>query len=187
MLATIILLSSLEVAPIEILAFVGVAVVLLTRCIDSDEAFASIDGRLLAMLFGMIAVGAGLEHSGAVKLLVGGSEPLLVGMAPWLLIFCVYALTSFLTELLSNNAVAVVVTPVAIGLAQGLGVDPRPLLVAVMLGASFGFATPIGYQCNLLVYGPGGYTFGDFLRIGVPLNILMGIAAAIVIPIVYGL
>lgn len=186
-LAAIILLSSLEVAPIEILAFIGVAVVLVTRCIDSDEAFASIDGRLLAMLFGMIAVGAGLEQSGAVQLLVGASEPLLVGMAPWLLIFCVYALTSFLTELLSNNAVAVVVTPVAIGLAQSLGVDPRPILVAVMLGASFGFATPIGYQCNLLVYGPGGYTFGDFMRIGVPLNILMGIAAAIVIPIVYGL
>ncbi|MEH6772600.1 MAG: SLC13 family permease, partial [Cereibacter changlensis] len=186
-LAAIILLSSLEVAPIEIIAFIGVAVVLVTRCIDSDEAFASIDGRLLAMLFGMIAVGVGLEQSGAVQLLVAASEPLLVGMAPWLLIFCVFALTSLLTELLSNNAVAVVVTPVAIGLAQNLGLDPRPILIAVMLGASFGFATPIGYQCNLLVYGPGGYTFGDFLRIGAPLNVLMGIAAAIVIPLVYGL
>ncbi|NUB46161.1 SLC13 family permease [Fertoebacter nigrum] len=186
-LAAIITLSSLDVAPIEVLAFIGVAIVLVTRCIDADEAFSSIDGRLLGMLFGMIAVGQGLEHSGAVGLLVGYAAPYMTDLAPWLLIFAVYALTSTLTELLSNNAVAVVVTPVAIGLAQSLGVDPRPLLVAVMMGASFGFATPIGYQCNLLVYGPGGYNFGDFLRIGVPLNILMGVAAAIVIPLVYGL
>ncbi len=186
-LVAVIGLSAVDVAPIEVLAFIGVAVVLVTRCIDADEAFASIDGRLLGMLFGMIAVGQGLEHSGAVEMLVGAASPYMVGMQPWLLIFAVYALTSFLTELLSNNAVAVVITPVAIGLATSLGVDPRPLLVAVMLGASFGFATPIGYQCNLLVYGPGGYTFGDFLRIGVPLNILMGIVAAVVIPLVYGL
>ena len=183
----VITLSSLDVAPIEVLAFIGAAVVLVMRCIDADEAFASIDGRLLGMLFGMIAVGQGLEHSGAVELLVGAASPYMGDLQPWMLIFAVYALTSILTELLSNNAVAVVVTPVAIGLAQSLGVDPRPLLVAVMLGASFGFATPIGYQCNLLVYGPGGYTFGDFMKIGVPLNILMGIVAAIVIPLVYGL
>ena len=186
-LAAVIGLSAINVAPIEVLAFIGVAVVLITRCIDADEAFSSIDGRLLGMLFGMIAVGRGLEHSGAVELLVGAASPYLGDLQPWMLIFAVYALTSFLTELLSNNAVAVVVTPVAIGLAQSLGVDPRPLLVAVMLGASFGFATPIGYQCNLLVYGPGGYTFGDFMKIGVPLNILMGVVAAVVIPLVYGL
>ncbi len=186
-LVMVIVLSALDIAPIEILAFLGVAVVLLTRCIDADEAFANIDGRLLAMLFGMIAVGQGLEHSGAVEMMVGYAEPWLIDMQPWLLVFCVYALTSFLTELLSNNAVAVVVTPVAIGLAQSLGLDPRGLLIAVMLGASFGFATPIGYQCNLLVYGPGGYRFSDFMKIGIPLNILMGVVAAVVIPLVYPL
>ena len=186
-LVAVITLSSFDVAPIEVLAFIGAAVVLVTRCIDADEAFSSIDGRLLGMLFGMIAVGQGLENSGAVELLVGAASPYMGDLQPWLLIFAVFALTSILTELLSNNAVAVVVTPVAIALAQSLGVDPRPLLVAVMLGASFGFATPIGYQCNLMVYGPGGYTFGDFLKIGVPLNILMGIVASIVIPLVYGL
>ncbi len=186
-LVAVIGLSAIDLAPIEVLAFIGVAVVLVTRCIDADEAFSSIDGRLLGMLFGMIAVGQGLEHSGAVEMLVGAASPYMGDLKPWMLIFAVYALTSFLTELLSNNAVAVVITPVAIGLAQSLGVDPRPLLVAVMLGASFGFATPIGYQCNLLVYGPGGYTFGDFMKIGVPLNILMGVVAAIVIPLVYGL
>jgi di/tricarboxylate transporter len=183
----VIVASAFNVAPIEVLAFLGVAVVLVTGCIDADEAFSTIDGRLLAMLFGMIAVGEGLQHSGAVELLVGGAAPYLQGMPPWALVFAVFALTSFLTELLSNNAVAVVVTPVVISLSLTLGIDPRPMLIVVMLGASFGFATPIGYQCNLLVYGPGGYTFSDFLRIGVPLNILMGIVAAIVIPLLYDL
>ena len=180
-------LSAINVAPIEIMAFIGVAVVLLTRCIDPDEAFGFIDGRLMGMLFGMLAVGAGLEHSGAVQKIVDGVAPYMVGWHPTLLIFAIYALTSFLTELLSNNAVAVVVTPVAISLAVTLGIDPRPVVVAVMMGASFGFATPIGYQCNTMVYGPGGYTFGDFMRIGVPLNILMGVVASILIPLVYTL
>ena len=113
--------------------------------------------------------------------------PVIANWPPILLLFTIYALTSLLTELLSNNAVAVVVTPVAIGLAQTLGLDPRPVLILVMLGASFGFATPIGYQCNLLVYGPGGYRFSDFLRIGIPLNLLCGVVACLVIPLFYDL
>ncbi|MBP1806250.1 SLC13 family permease [Rubellimicrobium aerolatum] len=186
-LAAVVGLSAIEVAPIEILALLGVAVVLATGCIDADEAFGFVDGRLMAMLFAMLAVGAALDHSGAVELIVDAVAPHMTGWSPVLLIFAIYALTSLLTELLSNNAVAVVVTPVAIGLAQTLGLDPRPVLVAIMLGASFGFATPIGYQCNLLVYGPGGYRFGDFLKIGIPLNILMGVVASLVIPLVWSL
>lgn len=186
-LASVVLFSALEVAPVEILALIGVAVVLLTRCIDSDEAFGFVDGRLMAMLFAMLVVGAGLEHSGAVDLIVARLAPWIAGWPPILLLFAIYALTSLLTELLSNNAVAVVVTPVAIGLAQTLGLDPRPVLILVMLGASFGFATPIGYQCNLLVYGPGGYRFTDFLKIGIPLNLLCGVVACLVIPFLYDL
>ena len=186
-LAAVVVLSALEVAPIEILALLGVAVVLLTRCIDTDEAFGFIDSRLMAMLFAMLAVGAALDHSGAVDLMVGGMAPWIAGWPPVLLLFAIYALTSLLTEMLSNNAVAVVVTPVAIGLAQTLGIDPRPVLIIVMMGASFGFATPIGYQCNLLVYGPGGYRFADFLRVGVPLNILCGVVACLAIPLFYDL
>lgn len=186
-LASVFLLSALEVAPIEILAFIGVAVVLLTRCIDTDEAFGFIDGRLLGMLLAMLAVGAAMDHSGAVDLIVGGAAPYMQGWPPFLLIFAIFAITSLLTELLSNNAAAVVVTPVAISLAQTLGIDPRPVLIVVMMGASFGFATPIGYQCNTMVYGPGGYRFMDFVKIGVPLNILMGVVAAALIPLLYDL
>jgi di/tricarboxylate transporter len=92
-----------------------------------------------------------------------------------------------LTELVSNNAVAVVVTPIAIGLAAALGLDPRAFVVAVMVAASASFATPIGYQTNMLVYGPGGYRFTDFLRVGVPLNISIGILASLLIPVFWPL
>jgi len=186
-LVAIVGLSSLGIAPILILSFIGVAIVLLTRCIDADEAFGFVDGRLLVLIFGMLAVGAGLEASGAVELIVDAVAPLLRGLPPFALVLAVYLLTSVLTEIVSNNAVAVIVTPVAIGLASTLGVDPRALVVAVMMGASASFATPIGYQTNTLVYGPGGYRFTDFLRIGVPLNIVTAVAASLVIPVFFPL
>jgi di/tricarboxylate transporter len=181
----VVALAALNVAPIQYLAFVGVGIVLLTRAIDADEAMAAIDGRLMALLFGMLGVGAGLEHSGAVQLVVNFVSPAMQGISPYLLVFLVYALTSFLTEVVSNNAVAVIVTPIVIQLALGIGVDPRPLVVVVMIGASASFATPIGYQTNTLVYGPGGYRFSDFLRFGVPLNIISSIVVTLVVPLFY--
>jgi len=184
-LAAVVGLAALNVAPILILAMIGVAVVLVTGCIDADEAFEFIDGRLLAMIFAMLAVGAGLDHSGAVQLLVDRVAPLMQGLPPFATIFVVYTLTSLLTEMVSNNAVAVILTPIAIGLAAALGVDPRPFVVAVMFGASASFATPIGYQTNTLVYGPGGYRFSDFLRIGVPMNILMMLVMSTLIPLFF--
>ena len=113
--------------------------------------------------------------------------PMLSDLPAPLLIWGVFLLTSLLTELVSNNAVAVVVTPVAIGIAGALGVDPRPLVVAVMVAASASFATPIGYQTNTLVYGPGGYRFTDFLRIGAPLNISVGLLSGLIIPLFWPL
>ena len=177
--------AALNIAPIQILAFIGVGIVLVTGCIDADEAFTSVDGRLMGMLFGMLGVGAGLEHSGAVEMLVNWVSPSLMGLSPFVLVFVVYALTSFLTEIVSNNAVAVIVTPVVIGLAATLGVDPRPLVITVMIGASASFATPIGYQTNTLVYGPGGYKFAYFIRFGVPLNVISAIVVTIAVPLLY--
>ncbi|MCC7321526.1 MAG: SLC13 family permease [Rubellimicrobium sp.] len=184
-LASVIGLSAFEVAPIEILAFVGVAVVLLTRCIDADEAFGFIDGRLMAMLLAMLSVGVALDHSGAVTLIVGGLGPLMEGWPVFLSLLAIFAITSILTELLSNNAVAVVVSPIAIELAMRLGLDPRPVLILVMMGASFGFATPIGYQVNTMIYGPGGYRFTDFVRIGLPLNFFLGLVASAAVMLIY--
>ncbi len=186
-LTAIVVLSALGVASIAMLAFFGVVVVLLTGAIDADEAFGAIDGRLLGLIFGMLMVGAGLDRSGAVEIVVTQITPALMDLPDWAVVLAVYLLASTMTELVSNNAVAVILTPVAIGLAASLGVDPRPLIVAVMFGASAAFATPIGYQTNTLVYGPGGYHFTDFLRIGLPLNVLTALTAAWVIPLFFPL
>jgi di/tricarboxylate transporter len=183
----IVVLAAFGVAPILLLSVVAVGVVLFTRCIDAEEAFDFIEGRLLALIFSMLAIGAALEASGAVKLIVNLVAPW-IGLLPgFFVIWAIYLLTSILTEMVSNNAVAVVVTPIAIGLAQALGYDPRAFVVAVMVAASASFATPIGYQTNMLVYGPGGYKFTDFMRLGIPLNLSIGILASLVIPLVFPL
>ncbi|WP_417816652.1 SLC13 family permease [Tritonibacter scottomollicae] len=179
--------AAFGLAPIFMLSILAVALVLVTRCIDADEAFSFIDGRLLALIFSMLAIGAALESSGAVQLIVTAIGPSLADLPPFFLVWAVYLLTSVLTELVSNNAVAVVVTPIAVGLAQSMGLDPRPLVIAVMIAASAAFATPIGYQTNMLVYGPGGYKFSDFLRVGIPLNLSMGLLASAVIPLLWPL
>ncbi|PWE30551.1 dATP pyrophosphohydrolase [Maritimibacter sp. 55A14] len=186
-LAAIVGLAAFDAAPILYLAVVAVAALLLTRCIDAEEAFSVVDGRLMVLIFAMLAVGAGLEASGALRMIVDAVSPHLLGLPPFLLIWAVYLLTSVLTELVTNNAVAVVLTPLAIGLAHALGVEPRALVVAVMLAASTSFATPIGYQTNTLVYGPGGYRFTDFLKIGVPLNLSMGLLASLLVPVFWPL
>ncbi len=186
-LGLIVILSALDVAPILPLALIAVALVLVTHCVDSDEAFSFVDGRLLAMIFAMLAVGEGLEQSGAVELIVGGVAPWLEGLGPFLLILAVYAIGLIMTEFLSNNAVAVIYTPIAIELAEKLGHDPRPFVVAVMFSATLAFATPVGYQTNMMVYGPGGYKFSDFTKVGLPLNIIVMLVSALLIPLIWPL
>ena len=186
-LAFIVVLAALDAAPIMALALIAVVVILLTRCIDSDEAFSFVDGRLLAMIFAMLAVGEGLDQSGAVGLIVGAVRPWMEGLSPFVTILCVYFLGVVLTEFLSNNAVAVVYTPIAMELGTSLGLDPRPFAVAVMFSATLAFATPVGYQTNMMVYGPGGYRFVDYMKIGIPLNLITGILASILIPLIWPL
>ena len=184
-LAAIVVLAALNVAPILMLVVIAVAVVLVTGCIDADEAFSFIDGRLLALIFSMLCVGAALQHTGAVQLIVDAISPALTNMPPAVVIFCVFLMTTVFTEIVSNNAVAVIMTPIAISLAASLGMDARALVVAVMIAASCAFATPIGYQTNTLIYGPGGYKFTDFMRVGIPLNLSMSLIASCVIPLIW--
>jgi di/tricarboxylate transporter len=113
--------------------------------------------------------------------------PWLEGLGPFLLILAVYMIGLILTEFLSNNAVAVIYTPIAIELAEKLGHDPRPFVVAVMFAATLAFATPVGYQTNMMVYGPGGYRFTDFTRVGLPLNIVVMLVACALIPVIWPL
>ena len=182
-LGMVVLGSAFGVMSISGLAVIGVALALGTRCIDAEEAFQMVEIRLLALIFAMLAIGRALERTGAVELLVDAMAPWLMGLPPSLVLWLVFLMGSVLTELVSNNAVAVVVTPVAISLAQELGIDPRPFVVAVMIAASASFATPIGYQTNTLVYAPGGYRFTDYMRLGIPLNLGVGVLAALLIPL----
>ena len=180
-LAGVVILAALNVMPIEGLAVLAVAVILLTKCLDAEEAWESINGSLLVLIFAMLAIGTGLEKTGAVMAVVDAIEPVLAASSGFVLILILYFLAVGMTELITNNAVAVVLTPVAIGIAEGLGIDSRPLLVAIMMGASASFATPIGYQTNTMVYASGNYRFTDFLRIGAPMNLIVGIATCVAI------
>jgi di/tricarboxylate transporter len=175
-MAGVVLLSALDVIGIGLAAVIAVGLILLSRCIDPEEAWGAIDGDVLILIFAMLAVGLALEQAGSVALMVGWITPLLQNAPAWSLVFLIYFFALILSELLSNNAVAALLTPIIIAIAQQLGVDPRPLIIALMIGASACFATPIGYQTNALVYAAGDYRFADFVRIGVPINIVVGIA-----------
>ncbi len=184
-LAAVVIGAALFGFPIEAMAIMGVAVVLLTRCVEPDEAWSSLDGSTLVLIFAMLAFGQGLSNAGTMQLIVEWLQPLIEGGSPLLVLVLVYAITSIMTETVTNNAVAVIMTPIAIGLAQAAGIDPRQLVVAVMIGASASFATPIGYQTNTLVYGAANYRFTDFLKIGVPMNLAVGAAVCTAITLFY--
>ncbi|HRO11908.1 SLC13 family permease [Amaricoccus sp.] len=186
-LATIIVCSTLDLASIQILSMLGATALLVTGTIEPEEAYNTVSASLLVLILAMLVVGAALDESGAAQMIVDWISPSLTHMSPLGILFVLYFMTQIMTELLSNNAVAVIVTPLAITLAESLGLDPRPLVVAVMFAATLAFATPIGYQTNTMVYGPGGYKFFDFTRVGLPLNIVTGITACLLIPVFWPL
>jgi di/tricarboxylate transporter len=185
--AAVMLLAALEIMPIAALAVIGVAVVVLTRCIDMEEAYQSLDGRILILIFAMLAISTAMQETGAIMLIVNAAVPVLADLPPLAMLAAVYFLTSAMTEAITNNGVAVILTPVVIGLAVSLGYDPRPFAVAVMFAASASFATPIGYQTNTMVYSAGGYRFTDFVKIGLPMNIICGLTAILLIPLFWPL
>jgi di/tricarboxylate transporter len=183
----VMLLAALGVMPIEGLAIIGAVTVLATRCLDVEDAYKAVDWKILSLIFGMLAISVAMDKVGLVKLLVDDIMALLPWAGPVVLLSFIYLFTSILTEVLSNNAVAVLVTPIAIGMAQHLGVDPRAFVVAVMFAASASFATPIGYQTNTFVYNAGGYRFTDFMKVGIPLNLLLWVVASIILPLFWPL
>lgn len=186
-IVAVIALSAFEVLPIVALALIAAGVVIAAGCLDPKDAYDSIQWNILILIFGMLAVGLAMEKTGAAALIVGFLAQQAAGLGPIAVLALIYVITSALTETISNNAAAILITPIAMGLGVELGVDPRAFVVAVMFAASASFATPIGYQTNTLVYNAGGYKFMDFVRIGLPLNILLAIVAVIVIPIFWPL
>lgn len=185
--AAVMLLAAFGVMPIEGLAIIGAVTVLATRCLDVEDAYKAVDWKILSLIFGMLAISIAMDKVGLVRLIVENVMALLPWAGPLLLLSFIYLFTSILTEVLSNNAVAVLVTPIAIGMAQHLGVDPRAFVAAVMFAASASFATPIGYQTNTFVYNAGGYRFSDFMKVGIPLNLLLWLVATLVLPLAWPL
>ncbi|TNF61155.1 MAG: TRAP transporter large permease subunit [Burkholderiales bacterium] len=186
-LAGVMLLAALDVMPIEGLALIGAVIVVLTGCLKPEEAYKSIDWPILMLIYGMLAVSVAMRESGlsaqAAQWLVHWGN----GLSPWLVLSLVILATSVATEFISNNAVAVLFTPVVVGVALQLGVDPRPFVVGVMFAASASFATPIGYQTNTLVYSAGNYRFSDFARLGIPMNLIVWASASLLIPLFWPL
>jgi di/tricarboxylate transporter len=184
-LAAVVLLAALEVTTILVSAILGVVAMFLSGCLTPEEAYEEVDWMVLVLLGSIIPLGIAMQNTGAAEFL---AHHLLRAAAPLGLLGTLaafYLMTSLLTELISNNASAVVLTPVAVATALALDVSPMPFIVAVMFAASNSYMTPIGYQTNTFIYGPGGYRFSDFVRVGGPLNLLMVTVATFVIPVFF--
>ncbi|GAB5467883.1 MAG: SLC13 family permease [Rhodospirillales bacterium] len=186
-IAMVVIGAALGIMPIAGLAVMGAAIVLATRCIEAEEAFSAVDWRILTLIFAMLALGTALDKTGLVTALIAWASPLLADAPPIVALACVYLLSAVLTELVTNNAVAVIMTPIAIALAVSLGSPPEPFVIAVMFAASVSFLTPIGYQTNTLVYSAGGYRFTDFIKFGAPMAILSACVALTLIPLIWPL
>ncbi|MFZ5608991.1 MAG: SLC13 family permease [Pseudomonadota bacterium] len=180
-------LAAFDVLPIAALALIAASAVIALRCVEAEEAYRAIEWRILILIFGMLALGQAMESTGAARLFAEMVASYLAPFGPLLVLSLVYFITSMLTEVMSNNAAAILITPIAISLAEQMGVDARPFVVAVMFAASASFATPIGYQTNTFVYNAGGYKFMDFVRVGLPLNIVLWLASTFLIPLFWPL
>lgn len=184
-MAAVIALSAFTQVPIVLLALSGVLAMIFAKCLSVEEAFKALNSRTLMLLAGTIPLGIAMDTSGVSHLIVNFllSGPLLSSLT--MAVSALYLLTSVLTQLISNAAVAVLLVPIAVGIAQSMGVATDPLIMAIAFGASASFMSPTGYQTNAIVMGPGGYTFSDYMRLGVPLQVLMWALATLFIPRLY--
>ena len=185
--AGVVLTAALGLLPIVVSAVAGAALLILTRCITLEEAYSSVEWRIIFLLAGVLTLGVALEKTGAARLLSSGLISTVGAWGAVALVATFYLVTTLLTETMSNNATAALLAPVAIVTAESLGVNPRPLLMAVTFAASASFMTPVGYQTNALIYGPGQYKFADFLRVGTPLNLLLWLVSSLLIPVFWPL
>ena len=182
---TVVLLAALNVTSILIAALLGALAMVLTGCLRPDEAYRDMDWMVLVLLAAVIPLGIAMQNTGTATFLASYILVLTEPLGPYGTLAAFYLFTSLLTEIMSNNAAAVMLTPVAVAVATALQVSPVPFVVATMFAASNAFMTPIGYQTNTFIFGPGGYTFADFMRVGGPLNLLLVVTATLVIPLVF--
>jgi len=186
-MVSVVLGAAFQWLPISILAVGGAAAMMLFKCLRVREAIRSLESSVLLLIAATIPIGLAMEKTGMAEIVARWIIGAAGGLGPVALVSAVYLFTMVFTEFLSNNAVAVLATPIVLEMARNTGVDPKPLLIAVTFGASACFATPIGYQTNLLVMGPGGYYFRDYMRIGIALDLVLWVAATVLIPIFWPL
>ena len=184
LLAVMILLAAFKVVPMILAAASTAIVMVILNIINPDNALKSVNWGVLLIIASSFGIGQALENSGLATIIASGLIKSLEFLGPLGIIAGIFFITSIYTELITNNAAAAIMFPIALATGKLLNIDPRPLFITLAIAASASFATPIGYQTNLMVYGPGGYRFKDFLKIGVMMNLFVGVA---VILIVYGL
>lgn len=175
-------LAAFEIMPIVVSSLLGCVALVILRALTPERAYGGIDWRVIVLLAGVLPLGIALQNSGGAQWVANNTLALIASGNPLLTLAAIYLLTSVMTEMMSNNASAVLIAPIAIATAETLGLDPKPFLVAVAFAASTSFSTPVGYQTNTMVYTAGGYRFSDFLKVGIPLNILFFLAAIFLIP-----
>jgi len=185
--ASLIAAASTGLANIMVCALAAAFLMIVTGCLQIRDAYRALQGDVLILIAGTIALGTAMQKTGTSQLYAEAFLGIFSNFPAELILAAVILLTSISTQILSNNATAVLLLPIAISTAIGLGVNPKPFVIAVCFGASACYATPIGYQTNLLVYGPAGYRFSDYLKLGIPLNLIVLIMGALLIPILWPL
>lgn len=186
-LAAVIALNAFQVLPLVTAAAAGAMVVVLTGCISPGQARRSIDMSVLVVVACSLGIARALEHTGVARLVAEGLVHLTGSLGSVGILAAVYLCGMLLTELITNSAAAALLLPVALAVAQAAHLDPRPFILATTLSAAVSLATPLGYQTNMMVFGPGGYRFTDFLKMGVPLQIMAGTTAVTMLSWIYGL
>ena len=182
-MATVVALAAFHVFPILVAAIIGAVSMVLSGCISLEEAYKAIDWKVIFLLGGILPLGIALQESGTAELLANTFLQPFIQFGPVTVLALLYLITAVMTETMSNNAAAILLTPIAFSIAELLGVSPRPFLIAITFAASTSFATPIGYQTNTMIFAPGGYKFFDYSKLGIPLNIMFWIIAVFLIPV----
>ncbi|HEY7739507.1 MAG TPA: SLC13 family permease [Steroidobacteraceae bacterium] len=183
-LILMIVVATLEWVPLFEASFIAAGLMVATGCLTMQIATRSIEYHIVAGVAASFALGVALIESGAAGL-VGDALLALAAGHPLVALAALYFVTVVVTELITNNAAGVLMFPIAIAIADAAGVSYMPFVIAVMVGASCGFITPMGYQTNLMVYGPGGYRFMDYVRFGLPLNLVCGVITLLIVPRVW--
>jgi len=182
-MGAVVLLAALNIVPIVITSLIGAVAMVMVGCLSAEDAYDSIDWRIIIVLAGLLPLGQAMANSGAAQFIVDNTLGKVQGFGPLVVLIILYLMTMILTEFMSNAGTAVLLTPIAVSTAKVLGVDASPFIVAVAFAAATSFMTPVGYQTNTMVYGAGGYRFIDFLKVGLPLNLIYLVLGAILIPI----